>query len=173
MTVMLTHTALRRAHQLPPALDDRQLSGLLNGALSAPTRQAVRAQLAVDFDHGEYDSFFGPQHTPTDQLPDARVWVGRFAIALVECLAGLRPPSQLGRHLTTDVLARVNRRHRLVLRRGRTRGATRLLRVRVCAVRDGVVEAAIAARINGRSTPIALRLNGADGRWQVTVLDML
>ena len=46
-------------------------------------------------------------------------------------------------------------------------------RVQVCQPCDGVVEAAVVARVNGRATPIALRLNGVDGRWQVTVLELI
>lgn len=173
MTVLLTRSALRRADQFPPELTNTDVRALIRGDFAAPTRAAVRAQLAVDFNTDGTDSFFGPQHTSTIQLPDARVWTGRFALALIECLAGRRSPAQLQRHLSPDVLQRVNRRHRLVLRRGVANGPTKLLRVRVCEVCDGVVEAAVVARINGRPTPIAIRLNGVDGRWLVTVIDML
>ena len=71
------------------------------------------------------------------------------------------------------MLARIQRRHRTTLRRGAAPGPTGVRRVQVCQPCDGVVEAAVVARVNGRATPIALRLNGVDGRWQVTVLELI
>lgn len=165
---------------LPRELELDEVRGLLSGTLTVEDVLARTARLAVDAERAavvdrrkRIDPMFGPQHTPTADLPDPRVWTQRFAVALVESLAGRRAPAQLAAHTAPDVLARLQRRHRTTIRRGVTPGVTGVRRVRVCLPCDGVVEAAVVARVNGRPTPIALRLNGVDGRWQVTVLDLI
>ena len=169
----------RAAHEMPRELDLHEIGGVLDGSLRVADVPAISARLAVDVSRerlphrGEHDEIFGPQHTATSALPDARVWTQRFALALVEALAGRRSPTQLTPHTSTDVLARIQRRHRTTLRRGAAPGPTGVRRVQVCQPCDGVVEAAVVARVNGRATPIALRLNGVDGRWQVTVLELI
>lgn len=176
MTTTLQRIGERRPNQMPPVLSTEEVNAVLRGELCAPTVGQLRANLATDYrrrTRDGVDPLFGPQHTSTDALPDARVWVQRFALALIECLDGRRPPTQLARHVDADVLGRLNRRYRAAVRRGSRGGVTRLRRVRVCEPCDGVAEAAVVARIGGRPTPIALRLNGADGRWVVTVLEML
>lgn len=179
MTITLERVAARRPHEMPPVLTVEEVTGVLAGRLSAPTPGQVRARLALDY-HRRPDAtddantrLFGPQHSSSTLLPVPRLWPQRFATALVECLAGRRPPSQLLRHMEPDAMARVNRRYRTATRRGVTPGLTRVLRVRVCEPCDGIAEVAVVARINGRPSPIALRLHGADGRWKVTVLEML
>lgn len=178
MTTTLQRVGERRPNQMPPVLSSEEVSAVLRGELAAPTAGELRARLATDYARRcgvdeDVDPMFGPQHTPSAALPDARVWVQRFALTLVECLDGRRPPTQLSRHVDADVLGRLTRRYRTALRRGPRAGLTRVRRVRVCEPCDGVVEAAVVARIGGRPTPIALRLNGTDGRWVVTVLEML
>lgn len=183
MTTMTLDTPVaapsRLAHELPRELDVREIGGLLDGSLRLSDLAEPNGRLSVDAARqnaprrGLDDELFGPQHTATAALPDPRVWTQRFALALVESLAGRRSPTQLARHATPDVLARIQRRHRTTLRRGAAPGVTGVRRVRVCLPCDGVVEAAVVARVNGRATPIALRLDGVDGRWQVTVLELL
>lgn len=180
-TTTIQRANLRRPSQLPQALSSEDVTRLLNGEVSPPTSGELRAHLAVDYERAAYswdgeqliDPLFGPQHTSTQALPDPRVWVQRFAFGLVECLDGRRPPAQLSRHVDADVLARLQRRYRTSRRRGGSPGFTGVRRVRVCEPRDGVIEAAVVARVSGRPAPIALRLNGVDGRWIVTVIEML
>lgn len=178
-TTSLSRCTRHSAQDIPPVLSSTEVSAVLTGAVEPP-RPAVgrRAHRDVTRRSGPAreaypDPVFAPQPTSTQDLPDARVWVSRFSLALLECLEGRRPPAQLSKHVDPDVLARVNRRYRAAVRRGRRPGPTRIKRVRVCQPRDGVAEAAVVTRLCGRPTPLALRLVGMDGRWVVTVLEML
>ena len=172
MTIMLTRAGLREASQFPPELTTHEVNGLLTGNLHAPTKQALRAQLATQLTAPEYAQLFTPDVLDRE-LPDARAWTGRIALALIEVLAGRRPAAQMSKHVNQEVLGRLTRRHRLAVRRGGTSLRTKVLRVRVCQVSDVVIEAAIVCHINGRPSPIAMRAEGVDGRWQVTVLELI
>lgn len=115
---------------------------------------------------------FGPQPTATADLPEARGWAGRFAQALVEVLAGDRPVGQLVRWTTTAVYEEVAG---LIAGPGVARGdaARGVVRsVHVSQPADGVAEVAALVRRGARSTAVALRLEGLDGRWQCTALDL-
>lgn len=115
---------------------------------------------------------FGPQPTATADLPEARGWAGRFAQALVEVLAGDRPVAQLVRWTTTAVYEEVAG---LIAGPGVSRGdaARGVVRsVHVSQPADGVAEVAALVRRGARSTAVALRLEGLDGRWQCTALDL-
>jgi hypothetical protein len=114
---------------------------------------------------------FGPQPTPTTALPAARTWSARFAQAVVEVLAGDRPVSQLVRWTTTSVyddLAAL-----VVGPDGRGPAARGVVRsIHVSEPVDGVAEVAALVRRGARSTAVALRLEGLDGRWQCTALEL-
>jgi hypothetical protein len=115
---------------------------------------------------------FGPQPTPTAALPDARGWAARFAQAVVEVLAGDRPLTQLIRWTTTPVYDDVGT---LIVGPGAVRGDA--ARGVVCSVHvsqpaDGVAEVAALVRRGARSTAVAMRLEGLDGRWQCTALEL-
>ena len=115
---------------------------------------------------------FGPQPTASDALPEPRGWAGQFTQALVEVLAGDRPLSQLIRWTSgpvyDDVVAMLPAagRHRA----GEARGVVRS--VHVSRPGDGVAEVAVLVRRGARSTAVALRLEGLDGRWQCTALEV-
>jgi hypothetical protein len=115
---------------------------------------------------------FGPQPTPTAELPTARGWAARFAQAIVEVLAGDRPVSQLVRWTTTAVYDDLAA---LVVGPGAvpTSAARGIVRsVHVSEPVDGVAEVAALVRRGARSTALALRLEGLDGRWQCTALEL-
>lgn len=115
---------------------------------------------------------FGPQPTSTVDLPEARGWAGRFAQAVVEVLAGDRPAAQLVRWTTTPVYEEVTG---LIAGPGVTRGDTArgvVRSVHVSQPADGIAEVAALVRRGARSTALALRLEGLDGRWQCTALEL-
>ncbi len=121
------------------------------------------------------DPFFAPQPTPRVALPDPHSWSGRFVQALVEVLSGVRPATQLLRWTNERVYADVMRRVRaLGVTPAQVRGRSRALvqSVHVCEPCDGVVEAAIHVKHGGRSRAVALRLEGLDGRWRCTALQL-
>jgi hypothetical protein len=116
---------------------------------------------------------FGPQPTPRAALPEPRSWAGRFVQAVVEVMAGDRPASQLVRWTTLEVYDGVACR---VTPRGRPgspvppRAVVRSVHVTEPA--DGVAEVAALVRRGMRCTAVALRLEGMDGRWQCTALEL-
>jgi len=118
----------------------------------------------------EDDADFGPRPTATINLPDATRWARQMAQVIVEVLSGQRPATQLLRWTVPEVYDEV--RSRTIppsstatppLRR------PRLGTVRVCQPADGVAEAAVVVHGLQRTRAVALRLEGQDGRWRVTV----
>jgi hypothetical protein len=116
---------------------------------------------------------FGPQHTGRAALPAPRSWAGRIVQAIVEVLGGIRPASQLVRWTTAEVFDEISG---LVLGSGPPgedappRGVVRSVHVTEPA--DGVAEVCALVRRGSRSTAVALRLEGMDGRWQCTALEL-
>ncbi|WP_020577243.1 Rv3235 family protein [Actinopolymorpha alba] len=148
---------------------------------SAPVTAAQRHLSVVDDDTSEEESedpFFAPQPTPRLALPDPRSWSGRFVQALVEVLTGDRPSAQLLRWTNADVYGDVIARVRavgsasagLIGRGGRERAIVRS--VHVCEPCDGIAEASVHVRHGGRSRAVALRIEGLDGRWRCTALEL-
>lgn len=116
---------------------------------------------------------FGPQPTSRTELPEPRAWAGRLVQAVVEVLAGARPVGQLVRWTSSDVYDEVAG---LVLVRtgsGAPQQARAVVRsVHVTEPADGVAEVAAMVRRGMRTTAVALRLEGLDGRWQCTALEL-
>lgn len=144
----------------------------------APHLSLVRA---LDTDQDTEDQFFAPQRTSRDALPNPRPWCGRFVQALVEVLSGDRPAAQLMRWTTDPIFTEVARRARAVAtsrtpaQPGRAlpgNGRVMVRSVRVCEPADGVAEAAVHVQHGGRSRAVALRLEGLDGRWRCTALQL-
>jgi hypothetical protein len=116
---------------------------------------------------------FGPQPTPRAALPEPRTWSGRFVQAVVEVLAGDRPASQLVRWTTAEVYDDVACRITSGARPGSPTPARAVVRsVHVTEPADGVAEVAALVRRGIRCTAVALRLEGMDGRWQCTALEL-
>jgi hypothetical protein len=136
-------------------------------APTAPPGLRLVPQPAAQDDADEFD--FGPQPTGTASLPPLRRWSAQFAQAVVEVLAGDRPVSQLVRWTTSgvfdDLAGRID-----VSPTEPTRGVVRSLHVSQPA--DGIAEVAASVRRGSRSTALALRLEGLDGRWQCTALEL-
>jgi hypothetical protein len=116
---------------------------------------------------------FGPQPTPRSALPEPRGWAGRLVQALVEVLAGDRPAGQLVRWTTTDVYDEVAGRMAPGPSSASQVQVRPLVRsVHVSEPADGVAEVSALVRRGTRCTALALRLEGMDGRWQCTALEL-
>ena len=116
---------------------------------------------------------FGPQPTPRAALPEPRPWAARLVQAVVEVVGGERPPSQLVRWTTLEVYDEVTARIVSTGRRGATATARPVVRsVHVTEPAEGVAEVAALVRRGLRCTAVALRLEGLDGRWQCTALEL-
>ena len=116
------------------------------------------------------DADFGPLPTATVDLPDATRWARQMAQVIVEVLSGQRPATQLLRWTVPEVYDEVRSRTTPPSASGtaplrRPRVGT----VRVCQPADGVAEAAAVVHGLQRARAVAMRLEGQDGRWRVTV----
>lgn len=163
-----------RRLRLVPALP----LGTANPATAQDTHQSRRAGRGGD------DESFGPQPTARALLPEPRVWAGRLVQAVVEVTVGRRPLAQLLRWTTTDVYDSV--RYRIAhagtgvgigARTGvgtvaASGAAPRVRSVHVDEPRDGVAEVCAVVQHGPRCRAIALRLEGLDGRWQCTALQV-
>ncbi|WP_148570952.1 Rv3235 family protein [Nocardioides caldifontis] len=117
-----------------------------------------------------------------EQVSDAevRAWAARLAQAVVECLAGRRPVSQLVRWTAPAVYRDLERRVRLV--REATGGSSAALRspadrlrpqvrsVHVCRPSATAAEVSVHVRHGARSRAVALRMERHGDRWLCTVL---
>lgn len=156
-----------------------QLPAPVEVAPSAPAKErhlrlVPKRKSRLDSD-GE-DAFFAPQPSPSADLPDPRPWSGRYVQALVEVLSGERPAAQLMRWTNEGIYADLLRRVRTVNRAGvaqrRDRNRALVQSVHVCEPQDGIAEVAVHVRHGGRSRAVAMRLEGWDGRWRCTALQL-
>ena len=109
----------------------------------------------------------GVRKTATEHLPPAERTSSVLARALVEVLSGHRPLPQLRVHCAPDIYAGLAARPStgpLAL--------PHLLTVRVCEPADGVAEVSAAFRRADRVRALAFRLEGVDGRWRITALQL-
>lgn len=121
----------------------------------------------------EAEAQFGPQPTSRAELPDPVTWARRLLQAVLEAEAGVRSPDQLSRWVTPEVRARLTRRHRLARRRARRPAhPARIGTVLATEPADGICEISASVRTEGRGRAVALRLEGLDGRWLTTVLEI-
>ena len=123
-----------------------------------------------------------PQRTPP-RTTSARRWssrtdlpdpgdAGRRLITLtLEAIAGRRPLAQLRPLTSRGVFAALSGGRRP---RWCAEGTSPLLvgQVHVCEPVDGVAEVSAVARRDGRAHAVAARLEGIDGRWRCTALQI-
>jgi hypothetical protein len=143
-------------------------------ALAFPTTPGYLPLRLVPPALAAQDREFGSRPTPRADLPDPRGWTGRLAQAVVEVLAGARPASQLSRFATLEVLDQLERSAGRLGGRPGSAPATRptVASVRVSEPRDGIAEGCAVVDTGPRRRALALRLEGVDGRWQCTALEM-
>lgn len=117
------------------------------------------------------DGDFGPAWSSRNELPDPAAAGRRLLTLALEAFAGRRPLTQL-QHLTSAgvfTALSVGRRPQWC-----AQGTAPLLigRVHVCEPVDGVAEISAVARRGGRAHAVAARLEGIDGRWRCTALQV-
>jgi hypothetical protein len=140
--------------------------------------QGVLALLAEEDDEDEV--LFGPQPTPSRELPDPARWGRQITQLIVEVTTGHRPAAQLARWTCEHVYRQVRQQARplpLAPRRpgsgvaGRGQSERPVVGgVRVSEPGDGIAEVAAVVHRRHRVQAMALRLEGRDGRWVVTAL---
>ena len=122
----------------------------------------LRAEDAADF---------GPVRSRRAELPDAQAAGRRLVTLTLEVFAGRRPMGQLQRLVSPPLFNTLTTGRRP---RWCTEGTAPLLisSVRVCEPVDGVAEVSAVARRGGRAHAVAARLEGIDGRWRCTALQI-
>jgi hypothetical protein len=114
---------------------------------------------------------FAPVWSTRTELPDPRGAGRQLLTAVLEVLAGRRPVTQLSRIAAPGVAAAIagGRRPRWC-----TEGTAPIAlgAVRVCEPVDGVAEISAVARRSGRAHAVAARLEGLDGRWRCTAVQI-
>ena len=109
----------------------------------------------------------GVRKTASEHLPPAERAASVLARALVEVLSGHRPLSQLRVHCAPEIYAGLGRRPLTP-----PMALPHLLTVRVCEPADGVAEVGVAFRRGERVKALAFRMEGVDGRWRITALQL-
>lgn len=114
---------------------------------------------------------FGPAWSTRTELPDPRDAGRRLITLTLEAMAGRRPLLQVRPLTSPGVFAALSAGRRP----GWCAGSTSPLlvgRVHVSEPVDGVAEISAVARRDGRAHAVAARLEGIDGRWQCTALQI-
>ncbi|RBY89797.1 Rv3235 family protein [Blastococcus sp. TF02A-26] len=114
---------------------------------------------------------FGPTWSARGDLPDPALTGRRLLTLALEGLAGLRPLSQVQRLTAPNLYAALTARRRPAWCAGGT-APVLLGPVHVCEPVDGVAEISAVARRSGRAHAVAARLEGIDGRWRCTALQI-
>ena len=158
-----------------PPLEDRPAPVALVVPGSYPARSTPppgpRPRLDVPQQGTAAESDFGPSLTPRTDLPEAAA-AGRRVITLaLEAFAGRRPMAQLQPVVTPALFTALTsgRRPRWCVEGN---AALLVTSVRVCEPVDGVAEVSAVARRGGRAHAVAARLEGLDGRWRCTALQV-
>jgi hypothetical protein len=168
--------APRRLRSLPVPVTEPP-----EGEHRAAAEPATQGTLALSFGGVERsladDADFGHQPTSSMALPDPTVTCAALVQALVEVLGGVRPVSQLVRWTTHEVHAALSRRTALAARVRQNAGvpstrAAVVRGVRVCLPADGVAEGSAVVIDADRVRAVAVRLEGLDGRWRATALEV-
>ncbi len=121
---------------------------------------------AADQDDDELD-----QRTPLDQLPAARPVAHALVQGLLEVLAGVRPLSQLRRATSLELYDRLEETIYSGPRGTGPRPTGAAVRsLHVQARDEGVAEVCATVHRDGRTSALALRMEGVRGRWTCTEL---
>lgn len=152
----------------PPFDDERPGFGPVSTAAARWTWSRSVGVPVVDWTVPSWcnDTDMGVERTARSALPDPRETAGVLARAVIEALAGLRQLNQLSTHCSPEVFAALKVRVR-------TGGAPpKLMSVRASEPTDGIAEASAVFRRGARAAALAFRLQGIDGRWRVTALQI-
>lgn len=144
-------------------------------ALPKRTKYGLQEALPFEWPVKETPNYLSPRVTalkPTDfdvrptgrsELPPAKQWSVRMVQALIEIINGNRPPTQLIRWVTPEVMSALQVQLR---REGLPKFVVRSINVH--ETDDGVAEISAVFGSTNRSFAMAMRLEGLDGKWRAT-----
>jgi Family of unknown function (DUF6459) len=155
----------------PPLEDERLPLRLVLPGIASPRPAHRPGPRPAGLTSVRPDDDFGPSWSLRADLPDAQDAGRRLIICTLEALSGRRPITQLQPMTSLRVFTALveGRRPRWC-----AQGTAPLLvgRVHVCEPVDGVAEVSAVARRGGRAHAVAARLEGIDGRWRCTALQI-
>jgi hypothetical protein len=156
----------------PPLEDERQPLRLVRLGVAAPRpphRPGPRPRRTGSASPDAVE--FGPTWSTRADLPDPRETGRRLITMTLEALAGRRPITQLQAMTSLGVYTALTAGRRPTWC---TQGTSPLIvgAVHACEPVDGVAEISAVARRAGRAHAIAARLEGVDGRWRCTALQV-
>ena len=154
----------------PPLEDERLPVRLLRPGVAVP-RPLHRPGPRVRPPAGLAQDDFGPTWSSRNELPDPRVAGRRLFLLALEAMAGRRPLAQVRALTSAGVFAALSGGRRP----GWCTASTAPLivgRVHVSEPVDGVAEISAVARRDGRAHAVAARLEGIDGHWRCTALQI-
>ena len=131
------------------------------------SEMAVPAKVLTKVPRWSSDSDIGIRPTRARELPAVARPATMLARGLIEALSGVRPLEQLRAHCAPEIFAGLED---LPMVPGP--GLPALLSVRSCEPGDGVAEVTAVFRRAGRVRALAFRLQGLDGRWRMTALQV-
>ena len=164
---------LVRVHTPQPPLDAEQIPRrLVEPGLAVPRpphRPGPRPRPSLGSPPREGD--FGPTWSTRADLPDVREAGRRLITTALEALAGRRPMTQLQPMTSFGLFTALAGGRRPAWCVG-GRAPLVVRSVHVCEPVDGVAEISAVAHRNGRAHAVAARLEGIDGRWRCTALQV-
>jgi hypothetical protein len=153
---------------------------LPNGTPARPTPKRALSLVSSRRRQDDEDAEEEPQipvETPREELPDPHRWAAQLVQAAIETTHGDRPIAQLLRWTSREVYERLQRDAAptsaipAVARRRMVRPVIRSLHL--TEPENGVVEACAVVHDGRRGRAVALRMEGLDGRWLCTALDLV
>ena len=164
------HLRLVRPPQ-PPLADPREPVRLVLPGVPVPRpmhRPGPRPRPERPLDP---DGDFGPTWSTRADLPSPAEAGRSIVLLALEVMTGRRPVTQLRGVTTPGLFASLSAGRRP---RWCATGTAPLVlgRVHVCEPVDGVAEVSVVARRAGRAHAVAARLEGLDGRWRCTALQI-
>jgi hypothetical protein len=115
---------------------------------------------------------FAAQPTGRADLPNIEAFTRRFVVAIVEVAVGRRSAMQLATNMSAPVHAGLMRGGGRLARLGTPTRPAGIHSVHISEPADGVAECAIVLRVGTRFRAMALRMEGIDGRWRCTRLQI-
>ncbi len=152
-------TATDRVRLLRPDVRRRRAS--YRSAVAAP------AMVTADVPTWSSDPDVGVRRTVAADLPVPGRAATMFARGLVEVLSGIRPVEQLRSHCAPEVFAGLED---LPVVPGT--GLPQLRSVHTSQPSDGAAEVCVVFRRADRVRALAFRIEGVDGRWRLTALQV-
>ena len=162
---------------VPPVSASPAPSRSVSSARPAPARGSLPSKLI----RARFipDEFFGAQPSPRADLLDPEPLLENLTRCVIEILAGARELEQIARWVTDDVYRHLLKRVVLSSRARQAKGvvasrpAFAIGSMSICEPRDGVIESVIIVRGRARTRAVAIRLEGLDGRWRASAINVL